>query len=98
MICHSFELERLDVRNPAKKYIPRSSRVQIDGNALDSLSSVVQSKADESYRNFITDLLRRGVVNIVDLLRNDPELERMLDEEARSLNNWWVDRHGFGSN
>jgi hypothetical protein len=90
MLCHSFELEPLGGRDPAKKYEPRFKNIVWDrlDELSEELSNRARSLASSAYGDFIPTLVQRELLDIPRILHADPGLEAEMRREAESLIGW----------
>lgn len=90
MICHSFELAPLGVRNPDNKYKPRFKKIRWD--KLDELDEELSNRARKlaaiAYEEFIPTLLQRDLMDVSEILQADPGLAAEMIEQAESLIGW----------
>lgn len=87
MLCHSFELEPLGVRDPKSKHKPRFKRIRWD-ELNEELSNRARKLAGIAYEEFIPTLLQRDLTDVSEMLQADPELETEVTEQAQSLIGW----------
>lgn len=88
LICHSFEIEPLGHREPAKNYEPRISDTNWD-ILREELSARIQTAAADAYEDFTSSLIEHEPINIVKELSADLLLQQNLKKEAEDLTNWW---------
>jgi hypothetical protein len=86
LICHSFELEQLGRRQPAKKYEPRVSFWE---ELTEKLSDRTRRSVDKAYVEFVPTLVHRDPDDVPRILAENPDLEATLKSEAESLVGWW---------
>jgi len=91
MICHSFELEPLGLRAPAKIHSPRFPTVpanDIDERLNHELPRRTRTLAETAYVEFISTLPPREAIDISAVLRGDQALEQQLSNESQALIGW----------
>jgi hypothetical protein len=89
MLCHSFELEPVGVRDPKNKYKPRFKRIRWD--RLDELSEELSNRARKlasiAYEEFIPTLLR-DIPDVSEILQANPGLAAEMVKQSESLIGW----------
>jgi hypothetical protein len=91
MICHSFELEPLGLRAPAKVHAPRFAAIpanNIDERLSHELPSLTRTLADTAYIEFIRTLPPRQAKDIDAILMANQALRTELSNESQSLIGW----------
>jgi len=91
MICHSFELQPLGVRAPAKIHAPRFETIpanNIDERLNHELNRTTRPLAENAYVEFISTLPRRHAINIDTVLQGDQALKTDLSAESQGLIGW----------
>jgi hypothetical protein len=86
LICHSFELEPLGRRQPAKKYEPRRNFWE---ELTEKISDTTRRLADQAYEEFVPTLVQSDPDDVLRILAENPDLEAELKSEAESLIGWW---------
>jgi len=86
LICHSFELEPVGSRQPAKKYEPRCNFWE---ELTEKISDRTRRLADTAYGEFVATLVHRDPDYVPRILAENPDLEATLKSEAESLVGWW---------
>jgi len=87
LLCHSFELEPLGGRDPAKKYEPRFKSIVWD-ELNEELSSHIQKLAINAYAEFIPTLVPRDPLDVLEIFNTKPSLKAEMTKEAESLIGW----------
>ena len=88
LICHSFELDPLGVKDPAKKYGSRFKKFKWD-ELNEELANRSRNQASNAYEDFLPTLVQCDPQDVEDILRIDPDLKAELRNESESLIGWW---------